>query len=513
MAAISNLDLRTLSNFLIRSSADNRIVAFLKAPNDFYVSGLQSFINAPEELGNSFKVNISSKTMLYIDNQGILHYKLGLFNENKPLQGATSISAGDDYTCAISNNNLYCWGLDSVRMFNYYGPFYIASGKIGFSGETRPSIIGDCVDCFASTTIGMGVYSAYKVALPGSVQNVSLGRYHTCAISSNNLYCWGLNSSNSGSVFYAMKQRECSLGFNPITPSTTPLSNILNPSRISSGDSYSIAVSNNNILKRWGGKNVQIGQEYGTFLSIYADFCGPSNTPNSINSAFAITDIASGKSSASVDGCYVANSRLYCWNNANLTPIMINSGPLSNGISRVVFGESHACAIASGSVYCWGANNNYQLASSTISDASISSPVLINLGTGVSVVDISAGDNHTCVVLSNGLVKCWGKNWYGEIGAPGEEYAADATSSVITVPLITNATKVAAGKRHTCAIISSDTINYETVSNVVKCWGAEEPAIRGNGINCVTGTFNNWNYNNKHPEPSYVTIPTFYTLP
>lgn len=511
------LDLVGKSHFFIRSIANNSIVAFLRAPNDFYVSGLESFIKSPEDpeaIQSSFKVNMGplSQTLLYIDNTGILHYKLGLFNENKPLQGTTSISAGNDYTCAISSGNLYCWGKDS---FSLGSPIIKASYKIGFSNIVQPTSLGDCIDCFGflklpdhDYTEEVSVYSAYRVNLPGTVSRVSLGSYHTCAISNGNVYCWGLNSTLLTSSLAGMKQRECSdiqNTYTPITPPTTPSPNISSPSLISSGDSYSMAVSNNSILKRWGGYSIQTGTEYGTGIPIYANFCGSSNIPNSFTSGYSIIDIASRKSPQYVDGCYVANSKLYCWTNDNLNPSQILSSPWLGNVSRVVFGANHACAIVNGNVYCWGDNSQYQLGVSGVASKSISDPQQVLVGGIVS--DISAGYNHTCVVLSNGVVKCWGQNYAGETGDTTND-----RSLVTTVTGISNATKVAAGRRHTCAIVSNDNINNYSVSNVVKCWGAYQSQIRGNGINCQTGTFSNWSYNVKHPQPSYVTIPDFYQL-
>ena len=40
----------------------------------------------------------------------------------------------------------------------------------------------------------------------------------------------------------------------------------------------------------------------------------------------------------------------------------------------------------------------------------------VDLGTGRSAVSLSAGDAHTCALLDNGAVKCWGKGYFGQLG-------------------------------------------------------------------------------------------------
>lgn len=83
-------------------------------------------------------------------------------------------------------------------------------------------------------------------------------------------------------------------------------------------------------------------------------------------------------------------------------------------------------------------------------------------------VDVSAGWYHTCAVLTDRSVWCWGRNGNGELG--------DGTNSLRETPVQIlppgSATKVVAGGRtdgddqpHTCALMTSST---------VQCWGANK---------------------------------------
>ncbi|HEX7444386.1 MAG TPA: hypothetical protein VF320_10885, partial [Acidimicrobiales bacterium] len=78
----------------------------------------------------------------------------------------------------------------------------------------------------------------------------------------------------------------------------------------------------------------------------------------------------------------------------------------------------HACAVLdTGQAKCWGRNATGQLGDATTNDAS--TPVLVTglLGaTGITAADELYGDGHSCALLANGAVKCWGYNGYGELG-------------------------------------------------------------------------------------------------
>ena len=61
---------------------------------------------------------------------------------------------------------------------------------------------------------------------------------------------------------------------------------------------------------------------------------------------------------------------------------------------------------------------------------------------------ISSGGDHTCVVLTNGTVECWGRNLFGQLGN-----GAFVNSSVpVIVSGLSGVTAIAAGGAHTCAL-------------------------------------------------------------
>jgi alpha-tubulin suppressor-like RCC1 family protein len=113
------------------------------------------------------------------------------------------------------------------------------------------------------------------------------------------------------------------------------------------------------------------------------------------------------------------------------------------------------------------------------------------------VTAITAGNGHTCALLSGGTVACWGDNAYGELGngsctgpqqCSNTDGAYACSRNPVVVPGLNGVVAIAAGDdgAHTCALLSGGS---------VKCWGFGELGALGNGITtgpqtCTWGSFN-----------------------
>jgi alpha-tubulin suppressor-like RCC1 family protein len=92
------------------------------------------------------------------------------------------------------------------------------------------------------------------------------------------------------------------------------------------------------------------------------------------------------------------------------TPVAVQG--LSGTATSISAGNNHTCVLISGgAVQCWGSNRDGQLGDGNIIEYSI--PVTVSVISGT-VEDISSGLLATCAVLSNGSIKCWGH----ELGEP-----------------------------------------------------------------------------------------------
>ena len=136
---------------------------------------------------------------------------------------------------------------------------------------------------------------------------------------------------------------------------------------------------------------------------------------------------------------------------------------MSNISSSVQIAASydHNCArFSDGSLKCWGRNNYGQLGDNSTIDNSTAVSVL---GSD-NFTDIAGGLYHTCGVLSGGGVKCWGYNGQGQIGDNSTTWPWWRQTPVAVTGL-SGAQKIAAGENHNCALLSGGS---------VKCWGQND---------------------------------------
>jgi alpha-tubulin suppressor-like RCC1 family protein len=78
------------------------------------------------------------------------------------------------------------------------------------------------------------------------------------------------------------------------------------------------------------------------------------------------------------------------------------------------------------------------------------------------VTQIGAGDDHTCALLSDGTVSCWGWNMFGQLG---DGTNGDRMAPAV-IPNLGHVAQVALGFAQTCAILDDATL---------ECWGAVDP--------------------------------------
>jgi alpha-tubulin suppressor-like RCC1 family protein len=126
-------------------------------------------------------------------------------------------------------------------------------------------------------------------------------------------------------------------------------------------------------------------------------------------------------------------------------------------IGGIAAGDVHSCAIVNdGQISCWGSNANGQLGFDTVVIEKSSSPLIVP---GISnAVAVGVGDAHSCALLETGEVNCWGKNDKRQLGNGSNV----ASHTVVNVINLNQAIMLSVGENHSCALQNDQQ---------VVCWG------------------------------------------
>lgn len=174
--------------------------------------------------------------------------------------------------------------------------------------------------------------------------------------------------------------------------------------------------------------------------------------------------------------CWGANNGSQFGNSGNQnSPIpMLAAGGLQ--LTSISAGESHVCGLSeTGQAFCWGWNAYGELGIGTLAFGGSPAPVT----GGLLFTEIRAGLSHTCGVTKSGETYCWGSGYSGAIGgeAPTDECSSAAyppqKCRLAPAPAgLSSAIQLAVGGAHTCAII---------VDQRVFCWGSNDYGQSGDG--------------------------------
>lgn len=130
----------------------------------------------------------------------------------------------------------------------------------------------------------------------------------------------------------------------------------------------------------------------------------------------------------------------------------------SPATGRISAGRSHTCAIAAlGEVFCWGNNGFGKLGNGLDTDTFVPTPVV---GLGAPAIEVAVGDDHSCALLTGGTVWCWGDNSSYQLGA--DRAAVPSSPRPRQVRGLSGVQHIGAGALHSCAVMGNQ---------AVRCWG------------------------------------------
>ena len=114
-----------------------------------------------------------------------------------------------------------------------------------------------------------------------------------------------------------------------------------------------------------------------------------------------------------------------------------------------------------GGVLCWDSFNNYGELGDGTTTPRFTPDYVSGLNSGV--IAVGSGPFHTCALTNTGGLKCWGWNFYGQIGSSANNGTDNPNPTPVDVTGLTSGVAaMAMGDNHTCAL---------TVAGGVKCWG------------------------------------------
>jgi alpha-tubulin suppressor-like RCC1 family protein len=258
-----------------------------------------------------------------------------------------------------------------------------------------------------------------------------------------------------------------------LTPNSALLQNI---SKIAAGFNHTCAITLTSGLKCWGMNNsAQLGDgTQGTLRYFPVDVIGLQQ---------GVLAVSAGNDHTCA---IITDGFIKCWGYnfngelgngtfitypATMEPQLVVG--LQGGNTAIGAGSSHTCAITSGGgVKCWGYNNDGQLGDGTTTNSAVPVDVL-----GITdAVELSVGHFHTCIRTYGGGVKCWGSNYHGELGIGS---TVNSSTPVDVTGLSSGVVAIASGGAHTCALLASGS---------VKCWGWEYWGQLGNGVDTYSET-------------------------
>jgi uncharacterized repeat protein (TIGR01451 family) len=337
---------------------------------------------------------------------------------------------------------------------------------------------------------------------------LAAGTSHSCALLDNGqVKCWGGNGVGQLGVGDALSRGDAAGEMGNALPPVA-LGAGRTATAIAAGGGFSCALLDNGQVKCWGSNATgQLGLGDTTTRGDNAGEMGDSLPAVALGNGRTATAVAAGSDHACA---LLDNGQVKCWGGnttgrlglGDTNPRGDNAGemgdslpPISLGAGRtavaVAAGSTHTCAILdNGLVKCWGGNNVGQLGlgnttgrGDNAGEMGDSLPAA-DLGSGRTAVGITAGDQYTCATADNGQVKCWGSGSSGRLGLGDANHRGDgATEMGNNLPAVAlgadrTATAVTTGTSHTCAVLDDAT---------VKCWGSNGNGQLGQGHNSNIG--------------------------
>ncbi|MCB9373452.1 MAG: hypothetical protein H6518_11855 [Microthrixaceae bacterium] len=432
---------------------------------------------------------------------------VGDANEGPGAPAFAALTNGAYHTCAIlGDGTVKCWGSNGL-------------GQLGL-GDTadRGDEPGEMGSSLSSVDLGTG-----RTALA-----ISAGAFHTCALlDDHSVKCWGANAQGRLGLGDTATRGDQPGEMGDQLPAVD-LGAGHTASTISAGGAHTCAVLDDGTVKCWGRNRAgQLG---------LGDTASRGDQPGEMGDQLPAVDLGSGHTATAVGAAgnfdfgitfnpglsstcaLLDDASVKCWglnasgglglgdtaNRGDGPGEMGDALPAvdlgtDRSATALAVGWGHACAVLDdGALKCWGLNGNGQLGLGGNSNRGDGADEMgdllpaVDLGTGRTAVGVSTGDQHTCAVLDDGSLKCWGRNDNGQLGqgdtiqrgdGPGEMGdqlpAVDLGGWRLTTAV--TASGGAASAKADTIVHDGGTTCARLDDDSIKCWGANGYGQLGQG--------------------------------
>jgi alpha-tubulin suppressor-like RCC1 family protein len=312
-----------------------------------------------------------------------------------------------------------------------------------------------------------------------SVIALSAGISHSLALCSDGkMLAWGTGSSGVLGTGVGVGPSST-----PIEVDTSGLLAGKTVSSISAGFNFNHALCSDGTLVAWGDNRYgQIGdgtEDVNRFSPVAVDTSG-------VLTGKRVVAVSGGSSYALAlcsDGTVVSWGANF-YGELGVTPQKSYRSPVAVDRTGVLAGKTvvaisaggfHALALCSdGTLASWGWNDAGQLGNNTTANSLV--PVAVNRSgvlAGKTIIEISASDNHSLVLCSDGTLAAWGANYSGQLG--------DNSTTNRRLPVAVNragllagktVTRISTARSHSLALCSDGTL---------AAWGSNSDGQLGTG--------------------------------
>jgi alpha-tubulin suppressor-like RCC1 family protein len=335
------------------------------------------------------------------------------------------VTAGAQHTCALHDSGqVTCWGLAESILAG--GPQGLAPRIVADGQGARALAAGAHLTCAVTVARTLRCWGNQQETILrpdgtplADVQAVALGTDYGCATNPQGVHCWGKND-------FGQLAQPLSLADSATAVLSRPAMGALSGSMVGTGIA---AVS---IVRQPAGTELCAWGRNATSMISAIGGLGVMAMPQ----CRAFGDVAElGVGDTHVCVRHAAGT-FTCWgeryygqlgiggtdsDTADVPPPgSVTSLPGSAMVVQLVLGVNHTCALLSdGSVTCFGRNNLGQ-AGPGASAEEVRTPLTVS-GLAGKVVALGAGSTaqHTCAIVANGSVQCWGSNSAGQLGSGG----------------------------------------------------------------------------------------------